>query len=123
MVTNIPNQTGAQAGNGQNGACNGVADSAESVALSNGHNPLKNNDCSGVAVPAGDEGNDGTNFEAAMLHGLLTRITGIIETYMVLPPHAASAAALWIVHTYTHDAHECSPRLVLFVAGSGMRKD
>src|SRR5215475_711471 len=101
MMTNNPNSSTAQPSNGQIDGCNGVTDGAKNVAFEKAHNPLKNNDCSGVTLPEGDMVKAGAIFEPAILRELLTTMTKIIERYMVLPHLAAETAALWIVHTYT----------------------
>jgi putative DNA primase/helicase len=42
---------------------------------------------------------------------LITQLATIYSRHLVLPPHAETAAALWIVHTYAIDAAVCSPLL------------
>jgi hypothetical protein len=44
---------------------------------------------------------------------LLDEITGTIRKYVVMPPHAAEAIALWVVHTHMFDRFLISPRLAL----------
>jgi putative DNA primase/helicase len=42
---------------------------------------------------------------------LLTALTELFEAYLVLPPGAAKALALWTVHAYTYDTSDITPRL------------
>lgn len=42
---------------------------------------------------------------------LLEKLASVYSRHVVLPDHAATAAALWIVHTYALDAATCSPIL------------
>ena len=42
---------------------------------------------------------------------LLDQLGGVYSRHLVLPEHAAVAAALWVVHTYAVDAATCSPYL------------
>jgi hypothetical protein len=45
--------------------------------------------------------------------GLLDEITDTIRTFVIMPPHAAEAIALWIMHTHLFDRFLISPRLAL----------
>lgn len=51
--------------------------------------------------------------EAASGEALLTAIKAEFERYVVLPPHAAVAIALWVMHSWTIDAADISPILAL----------
>jgi hypothetical protein len=42
---------------------------------------------------------------------LLDSIRDVLRRYIVLPPHAAEAIALWVLHTWTFDACDSSPFL------------
>jgi putative DNA primase/helicase len=42
---------------------------------------------------------------------LLAQLESVYSRHLVLPPYAATAAALWIVHTYAIEAAACSPLL------------
>jgi hypothetical protein len=44
---------------------------------------------------------------------LLAELTWLLKRFMVLPPLAAEAMALWILHAYAHDAFEVSPILAI----------
>lgn len=44
---------------------------------------------------------------------LLQRIVDILSRFLVLPPGATTAMALWVVHAYALDAFGVNPRLVL----------
>lgn len=44
---------------------------------------------------------------------LLDGIAGIIERHMVLPPCAADAIALWVLHAHAHDTASISPLLAV----------
>jgi hypothetical protein len=44
---------------------------------------------------------------------LLDELVQFIEQYVVLPPHAAVAVALWIVHTYLIDVTDYTPYLLV----------
>jgi putative DNA primase/helicase len=43
--------------------------------------------------------------------GLLDQIRGELERYLVMPPHASTAIALWALHTWCLDAFPISPML------------
>ena len=43
---------------------------------------------------------------------LLDEIEAIFSRYLALPPGAADAMALWVLHAHTHDTSEVSPLLV-----------
>lgn len=49
------------------------------------------------------------------VHGaaLLNEIVALLERYLVLPDHAATAVALWVVHTYVFEKFTYSPRLLV----------
>jgi Protein of unknown function (DUF3631) len=89
-----------------------------SVAAPNPPNPLKNNNCSGVAPAAGGNTNTSLNVTSAGLPlssvgAMLNETVGVINRYMALPPLAAEGIALWITFTHTFSAHEFSPRLAI----------
>ena len=44
---------------------------------------------------------------------LLTRVTSTLERYVVLPPHASLAIALWVFRSYADDCFDTNPRLAL----------
>jgi len=50
---------------------------------------------------------------AVPLDDLLTDISAIYSQHVVLPPHAAEAAALWSVMTWATDHTDCAPILLL----------
>lgn len=53
---------------------------------------------------------------------LLDRITAAIREYVILPEHAAEAAALWVVHTHCFDAWQVTPRLAISAPTMGSGK-
>lgn len=44
---------------------------------------------------------------------VLSMVTSALERYVVLPPHAALAIALWIIRSYADDCFDTNPRLAL----------
>jgi putative DNA primase/helicase len=44
---------------------------------------------------------------------LLADLVAAFERFITLPPHAATALALWVIHTFAHDAAYCSPVLAI----------
>jgi putative DNA primase/helicase len=44
---------------------------------------------------------------------LLTELAATFQRFVALPEGAADALALWVLHTYTHDAADVSPRLAI----------
>lgn len=44
---------------------------------------------------------------------LLDNLTQAFERFVTLPPHASTALALWVLHTYTHDAAFFSPVIAI----------
>ncbi len=44
---------------------------------------------------------------------LLEHLRAAFARHVILPPHAAEAAALWVLHTWAHDAADTSPILLL----------
>lgn len=44
---------------------------------------------------------------------LLTLVTSALERYVVLPPHASLAIALWVFRSYADDCFDTNPRLAL----------
>jgi putative DNA primase/helicase len=44
---------------------------------------------------------------------LLTDLATAFERFITLPPHAATALALWVMHTYTHEAAFFSPVIAI----------
>jgi hypothetical protein len=53
---------------------------------------------------------------------LLDSIKATFEKYLVLPPHAADAITLWVMHTWTIDASDISPYLALISPSGGAGK-
>jgi Protein of unknown function (DUF3631)/Domain of unknown function (DUF3854) len=45
--------------------------------------------------------------------GLLTAVAALVTKYVVLPPQASTAIALWILHAFAHDAWFLSPILAI----------
>lgn len=54
--------------------------------------------------------------------GLLDRIAAAIRRYVVMPAHAAEAAALWVVHAHCFDLFQHSPRLAIASPEKGCGK-
>jgi hypothetical protein len=44
---------------------------------------------------------------------LMDELRALLEKHVVLPPHAAIASALWLLHTYCYQLFEYSPRLLV----------
>ena len=44
---------------------------------------------------------------------LLTSLSAVVSEHMVLPPGAADAVALWVLHAHTHDSSGISPLLAV----------
>ena len=70
----------------------------------------------------GDDNKQGRPFDFAQIDPwptpvdggvLLDEISTVIRHYVIMPPHAAEAIALWIVHTHVVERFLISPRLAL----------
>jgi putative DNA primase/helicase len=46
-------------------------------------------------------------------HSLLEELAGVFRSHVVLPPHAAEALALWVLHTHAISVAEITPRLAI----------
>jgi hypothetical protein len=75
-------------------------------------NPLSPNECDGVTAKEGVGGEPpGAALSGCVVHLPLDELTAALKRFLFLPPHAAEAIALWIVHTYALDAADHTPRL------------
>jgi len=53
---------------------------------------------------------------------LLTEIASILKRFVILPPHAAEALALWVLHTYVFNLRDISTYIGIESSGKGCGK-